>query len=108
MKSNASQGVGWWCGARQGAGPVSHPAHLWQEGLCILHRLHSSGTMSEAMPIHKPILTSQHCPMRMPHTPDVLVLPIVAYWDGTPLCVLRAGPEPCDQKSCYSTFLCRP
>ena len=40
--------------------------------------------MSESMPIQKPILTVQNCPMLIPHIPDVLTLPIVTYWNGTP------------------------
>jgi len=36
------------------------------------------------MPTQKPILTVQNCPGLIPHAPDVLILPIVTYWDGTP------------------------
>jgi hypothetical protein len=39
--------------------------------------------MFEVMPIPKPILTVPNGPMCIPRTPDVLVLPIVTYWDGT-------------------------
>ena len=40
--------------------------------------------MSISMLIPKPILTVQNCHMLIPHAPDVLVLPVVTYWDGTP------------------------
>src|SRR4029453_4987033 len=59
MKSNASQGVGWVVWGSAALGP-----HL----ACLL----------------KSIPAVQNCPMLIPYTPDVLVLPIVTYWDGAP------------------------
>ena len=40
--------------------------------------------MPTSIPSQKPLLTVQNCHRLIPHVPDVLVLPIVTYWDGTP------------------------